>query len=486
MDTGLVGDRRWQEKIFTGEWRDGGGGVLPVIEPATGAELGVAGKAAPDDVARSVARADEAQAAWAAAPFSERAGVLRRAAELWTEHSAEVRTWLVREAGSVRRKAMRELGGTVAECWEAAALPSHPLGEVLPSERATLSMTRRTPVGVVGVIAPFNLPLKLAFRSVAPALALGNAVVLKPDPRTPVSGGVALARVFEEAGLPPGVLHVLPGGADVGAALVAQPAVRAVSFTGSSRAGHAVAELCARHSTRVHLELGGNSALIVMPDADLDRAVAAASYGAFYHQGQGCIVVGRHLVHDSVYDTYAQMLAEKAAGLTVGNPAEQDVALGPLIDAHQRDSVDALVTGSVEAGAKPLTGGTYQGLFYRPTVLADTGPGAPAYDAEVFGPVASVTRFSTADEAVELASDSPYGLALSILTADVTAGLEMAAAIPTGLAHINDQTIADDAHAPFGGLGESGNASRFGGPAANIEAYTDTRWITVHSAIPSY
>ncbi|WP_236710798.1 benzaldehyde dehydrogenase [Streptomyces sp. 150FB] len=477
---------KWHGKIFDGEWRDAEGGAIPVVEPATGKDLGTVGAASVRDVRRCVTRAREARAAWAAAPYIERAGVLRRAAELWTEHSTEVQDWLMRESGGVRRKAMYELRGAVQECLEAAALPSHALGEVLPSEKADLSMSRRVPVGVVAVIAPFNLPLKLSIRSVAPALALGNAVLLKPDPRTPVSGGLVLARIFEEAGLPPGLLHILPGGADIGSALVTDPGVRAVSFTGSSRTGRVVGELAARHLTRAHLELGGNSALIVMADADLDRAVPAAAHGSFFHQGQGCMVVGRHLVHESIYDTYVERLAEKAGSLTVGNPMTEDVALGPLIDEHQRDSVHALVTGSVDAGARLLTGGTYNGLFYRPTVLANTGPGAPAYENEVFGPVASVTPFATADDAVRLANDSVYGLSLGVLTADVGAGLALADRIPTGTAHINDQTLNDDANAPFGGMGESGNASRFGGAAANIEAYTDTRWITARATIPSY
>ena len=219
--------------------------------------------------------AREAQTAWAAVSFTERAAVMRRAADLWTQHSAEVHNWLIREAGGIRLKAQYEVYGAVQECLESSGLPSHALGEVLPTDRARLSMSRRTPVGVVAVIAPFNMPLKLAIRSVAPALALGNAVILKPDPRTPVSGGVVLARVFEEAGLPAGLLHVLPGGGELGSAMVAHPDVKAVSFTGSTQAGRSVGELAARHFTRAHLELGGNNAMIVLPDADLDNGMNA-------------------------------------------------------------------------------------------------------------------------------------------------------------------------------------------------------------------
>jgi benzaldehyde dehydrogenase (NAD) len=326
----------------------------------------------------------------------------------------------------------------------------------------------------------------LAARSVAPALALGNAVVLKPDPRTAVGGGIALARLFEEAGLPDGLLHVLPGGADVGEALVADPHVRVVSFTGSTAAGRRVGVLAAEHFKRAHLELGGNSALIVLGDADLGPAVSAGAWGSFLHQGQICMTTGRHLVHDSIYDDYVAALAEKADHLPVGDPAGGQVALGPLIDAGQRDKVHALVTASVESGARLAAGGTYERLFYRPTVLAETTPDVPAYAHEVFGPVAPVTRFSTEDEAVKLATDTEYGLSLGILTRDAAHGLELAARIPTGIAHINDQTVNDEATAPFGGVGVSGTGARFGGARANIEAFTETRWITLRRTIAPY
>jgi benzaldehyde dehydrogenase (NAD) len=476
----------WRGQIFAGRWRQGAGGDAAVVEPATGEELGRLGMAGVEDVTASAAQAALAQRDWAATAFQERAAVLRRAGEALQRNTEELCGWLVRETGGVRGKAYFELNYAVQECYEAAALPSRSQGELLPSEAPRLSMVRRVPAGVVGVIAPFNAPMALAMRSVAPALALGNAVVLKPDPRTAVCGGVALARVFEQAGLPPGVLHVLPGGADLGAALVQDPNVRVISFTGSTAAGRAVGELAGRHLKRAHLELGGNSALIVLDDADLEQAVGAAAWGSFFHQGQACMAVGRHLVHDSIYRQYVEQLAAKAEGLTVGDPATEQVALGPIIDANQRDRIHHLVTSSVAAGARLVAGGTYRNLFYRPTVLADAGPSVPAYEQEVFGPVAPVTRFATLDEAVKLASDSEYGMSVGILTSDVSRGLELAERIPTGLAHINDQTLNDEAHVPFGGVLASGTGSRFGGAAANIEAFTETRWITARGTIARY
>jgi benzaldehyde dehydrogenase (NAD) len=377
------------------------------------------------------------------------------------------------------------VGVAAQEFFEAAALASRPLGEILPSNQPRLSLLRRVPVGVVGVISPFNVPLILSTRSIAPALALGNAVVVKPDLRTPLSGGFIQARILEEAGLPEGLFHVLPGGADAGTALIADPRVRVVSFTGSTTTGRAVAELAARHLKRVHLELGGNSAIVILDDADLERAVSAGAWGSFLHQGQICMTAGRHIVHESIADAYVSALAEHANNLPVGDPATGHVALGPLIDAGQRDKVHQLVTSSVDAGARLAAGGTYEGLFYRPTVLDNVDSGVPAYAQEVFGPVAPVMRFATISDAARLAADSGYGLSLGILTRDVMKGLALAEQIPSGIVHINDQTVNDEAVAPFGGVLDSGTGARFGG-TANLDAFTEQRWITVRGDIPAY
>jgi benzaldehyde dehydrogenase (NAD) len=482
----LLDESTWHAAVSSDGWVKPTGGDAAVTAPATRAEIGRIGIADAEDVARASSRAVEAQRGWAARPYLERAAILRRAGQLWEEHAAEVDSWLVREAGSIPPKAAVETQTAAQECYEAAALASQAIGEVIPSAQPRLSLIRHLPVGVVGVISPFNFPLILAIRSVAPALALGNAVILKPDPRTAVSGGVAIARIFEEAGLPEGVLHVLPGGADTGEALVTDPRVRLISFTGSSAAGRRVGELAARHLKRVHLELGGNSALIVLDDADLDLAASAGAWGSFLHQGQICMTTGRHLVHESILEPYLERLAGKADHLPVGDPATGQVALGPIIDEGQRDKIHALVTGSVAAGARLVAGGTYQDLFYRPTVLADVTPATPAFAEEVFGPVAPVIGFRDVDEAVSLATDTQYGLSLGILGKDVTAALAIAERIPSGIVHINDQTVGDEAVAPFGGVGASGTGSRFGGAAANVEAFTETQWLTLQGTIPQY
>jgi benzaldehyde dehydrogenase (NAD) len=476
----------WDGNVFIGgAWKPGAGSI-DVVEPATGKTLGRVGLADAGDLAAAAESAYDAQRDWAATPHPQRAAVLRKAAALWTEHAEEISWWNVREVGTVPGMAGFALHVAEQECYEAAALPSRPYGELLPSESPRLAFGRRVPVGVVGVISPFNVPIILGIRSVAPALALGNAVVLKPDPRTAVTGGVVMARIFEEAGLPPGVLQVLPGGADVGEAMVTHPLIRVISFTGSTAAGRRVGELAGKHLKRAHLELGGNSALLVLDDADVDAAVNLAAWGSFFHQGQICMTTGRHLVAARLHDEFVDKLSAKADQLPVGDPTSGQVALGPLIDAGQRDKVHGLVRSSVDGGATLAAGGTYEDLFYRPTVLSNIAIDSPAFAEEVFGPVAPVAAFSDIEEAVRLAATTEYGLSLGIVTRDALRGLDVAARIPTGIVHINDQTVNDEANSPFGGVGASGTGSRFGGAAANIDAFTETQWVTVRSEPPTY
>ena len=484
---GLLDGADWQGKILKGgKWQSAGGGDYGVVEPATGAELGRMGQATADDVREAALSAREAQHEWAALPHTTRSAVLRRAGDLWAEHAEEITWWNVREVGAVPGMAGFALHVAAEECYAAAALPGLAMGELLPSEQPRLSMARRMPAGVVSVISPFNVPIILGIRSVAPALALGNAVLLKPDPRTAVTGGTVLARIFEEAGLPPGVLQMLPGGGDVGEALITDPSVRVISFTGSTPVGRRIGELAGKHLKRAHLELGGNSALLVLDDADVDAAVNLASWGSFFHQGQICMTAGRHLVADRLYDDFVDRLADKAGHLPVGDPATQEVALGPVIDGGQRDRIHGLVTASPDQGARLASGGEYDRLFYRPTVLADVPHAAPAFADEVFGPVAPVTRVTSVDDAARLAAESEYGLSLGIVTRDVMRGLAVADQIPTGIVHINDQTVNDEANAPFGGVGASGTGARFGGAQANIEAFTESRWITMRGEPPRY
>ena len=281
------------------------------------------GNADAEDVAEAAASAAEAQKEWAALPHTARAAVLRKAGDLWAEHAEEIRDWNVREVGAIPPMADFAMHVAAEECYQAAALPGQPIGQVLPSEQPRLSMARQMPAGVVAVISPFNVPIILGIRSVAPALALGNAVLLKPDPRTAVTGGTVMARIFEEAGLPAGVLQMLPGGKDVGEAMVTDPHVRVISFTGSTAVGRSIGELAGRHLKRAHLELGGNSALLILDDADVEKAVGLTGWASFLNQGQICMTTGRYFVADGIYDDFVEQLAAKAGHLPVGDPAHR-------------------------------------------------------------------------------------------------------------------------------------------------------------------
>jgi benzaldehyde dehydrogenase (NAD) len=262
--------------------------------------------------------------------------------------------------------------------------------------------------------------------------------------------------------------------------------IRVIAFTGSTRAGKIIARQAADRLKRVHLELGGNSALVVLSDVDLEKAVSVGAFGTFNHAGQICMATSRHLVDARIADAYAATLAEHAERIPVGDPTRDDVGMGPIIDAKQRDNIHRVVTSSIDAGAKLAAGGTYEGLFYRPTVLTDVPITAPAYAEEIFGPVAPVVTFRDLDEAARLAAGTEYGLSLGILTRDVMKGLELAERIPAGLVHINDQTVNDEAVIPFGGVGESGTGSRSGGAEANLDAFTETQWVTLRGDLPRY
>ncbi|MFE9438379.1 benzaldehyde dehydrogenase [Streptomyces sp. NPDC006602] len=476
--TELLDDVSWQGKIYSNGWTTAHGGVLDSTEPATGAFLAQVGLADADDVAAATARAVQAQADWAAATGPARAAVIRKAAAVLADNRAEFERWLVREGGAVPGKAAFEVDLVLGELWEAAALPTQPWGHLLPaSEPGRESVARRVPLGVVGVISPWNFPLILSVRAVAPALALGNAVVLKPDVQTAVSGGTLVARLFEAAGLPDGVLHVLPGGAGPGAALAEDPNVAMIAFTGSTAVGREVGATAGRTLKRVSLELGGNNALIVLDDADLEIASSAGAWGAFLHQGQVCMTAGRHIVLESVADEYLDRLAKRAQGLPVGDPFTGQVALGPLINERQRDNVHRIVEESVGAGAEVRAGGTYDGLFYQPTVLAGVTTSMPAFREEIFGPVAPVVVVRDEDEAVAVANDTEYGLVAALQTGSPDRGRDLARRLRTGIVHINDQTLNNDAYAPFGGTGASGNGSRFGSQSSWDE-FTQWQWVT--------
>ncbi|MGH7105842.1 MAG: aldehyde dehydrogenase family protein [Acetobacteraceae bacterium] len=485
-DTGLAPPSVWSGKLYSDGWRHGQGGTLAVTDKASGERLGEIGRASVKDVANAAAIAHESQRSWAALPGPHRGDIVRKAAQLVLDHTAEIAAQIVRETGSIRPKGRAEAALTAREVLEAAALASQPTGFITASEApGRRSIARRVPVGVVGVITPWNSPFLLAARAVAPALATGNAVLLKPDPQSPVCGGAFFAQLFEAAGLPPGLLHVLPGEAEVGEALVKDAHVDMISFTGSTRVGRTIGATAGALLKRVSLELGGNNAFIVLEDADIEAAASAGAWGSFFHQGQICFTAGRHLVHERIAEGYLKALTRHAQALKVGNPATSEVHLGPLINERQAANVDRVIAETTARGARLVTGGTREGLFFAPTVLTGVAPGMAAFDEEIFGPVAPVTTFRDDAEAIRLANQTEYGLAASILSADLTRAQHIADQLRCGIIHINDQTILHEVYGPIGGHGASGNGYSYS-TLTNAEQFTEWQWITSREQIATY
>jgi benzaldehyde dehydrogenase (NAD) len=481
----IAAENAWKGKIFTGRWQLAKGGTREVIEPATGKVLTEVGFADAEDVREAAQAAAAAQVEWANAPADQRAAVLRRAAQLLEAHADALRPWIVRETGSIPPKADFELHMVTGILLEAAAIATQPPGMMLPSGPKRMSFARRVPHGVVGVISPFNAPLILSSRAVAPALALGNAVVLKPDPSTPVTGGFILARLFEAAGLPAGLLHVLPGDATVGEAMITDPNIAMISFTGSTAAGKRVGELASRHLKRVTLELGGKNSTIVLDDADLEVAASSAAWGAYLHQGQICMATGTVLAQKKIARDLTERLVAKAKNLPVGDPSAGPCALGPIINGRQLERIDGIVKDAVAKGAVLRAGGTYDRLFYAPTVLENVTPDMRVYSEEVFGPVLSVLTFDTDEEAIAMANASEYGLSTGVITQSIERAMQFTAKLKTGIVHVNDQTVADEPWVPFGGRGASGNGGRHGG-VANWEEFTQWQWVTIQDKATPY
>lgn len=485
LHAGFLKPGSWSGRIFDGSWLASAAGTLTVREPATGDVLAETGLAGPQEVAAAAKAAAAAQKAWAAMLPQARAAILNRAADLLEQNGQELIPWIMRESGSIEAKAGIEIEHGAQFLRHAASLATMPMGLVLPTMDGRSSHARRLPHGVVGVISPYNFPLVLSVRAIAAALAVGNAVVHKPDPRTPISGGIIIARLFEEAGLPAGVLHVLPGGADAGEAMCKDPNIAMISFTGSAAGGSKVGEVCGRHLKKVQLELGGKNVLIVLDDADVDVAASNCAWGAFLHQGQICMATGLVLAHESIVEALAEKIAAKARHLPVGDPASGRVALGPVISPNQVETIQHIVDDAVARGAMLLAGGKADGLFYPATVLAGITPDMLAFREELFGPVACIMSFAGDAEAVRIAQDNDYGLSAGILSASTSRAMAIGNQLRTGMLHINDQTVNGGPFAPFGGFGKSGNGTRIGGPA-DIEEFTQWQWVTVRDQAQPY
>jgi benzaldehyde dehydrogenase (NAD) len=481
-------DQAWHQAIFTGGTfsRPAAGGTLPVRDKASGEIFAVAGLADAADVDAAVEAAKAAQPAWAERTYAERAAVLRGAAAALADQAKQFRDLLIRETGCIGGKADYEIGAAASELTEAAALASRATGEVLPTGHpGRFSLSERLPLGLVGAITPWNFPLVLGMRVIAPAIALGNVVLIKPSPETPVSGGLAIAELFEMAGAPPVVFQVLPGDAEVGERLVTHPDIAMVHFTGSTAVGRQIAATAGGLLKKVSLELGGNNALLVLDDADIDQATMIGAWSAFHYQGQTCITAGRHIVQRAVADAYVAGLAARAEAITVGDTFTEDVGLGPMINDRQLDRAKAMLDEAVAGGATIVAGGGTEGPFFRPTVVIGVSRDSRLWTEEIFAPIAPVLVVDGDEEAIQVANDTPYGLVDSVLTGDPYRGLQVARQLRAGMVHVNDATPQDEALAPFGGVGQSGLGGRSGGDS-NIEEFTERRWLTVNPGPAHY
>ncbi|AIL62312.1 4-hydroxybenzaldehyde dehydrogenase [Pseudomonas alkylphenolica] len=476
-------------QLIAGEWRVGKAGRdLDVLDPFTQEKLLQIPLANREDLDEAYRSARQAQVAWAACGPSERAQVMLNAVRIFDERRDEIIDWIIRESGSTRIKAQIEWGAARAITQESASLPSRVHGRILASDvPGKESRVYREPLGVIGIISPWNFPLHLTARSLAPALALGNACVIKPASDTPVTGGLLLAHIFEEAGLPKGVLSVVVGsGSEIGDAFVEHEVPGFISFTGSTQVGRNIGRIAAggEHLKHVALELGGNSPFVVLADADLDQAVNAAVVGKFLHQGQICMAINRIIVEDSVYDEFVNRYAERVKSLPYGDPSKPETVVGPVINAKQLAGLQDKIATAKSEGARVMVEGEAQGNVLPPHVFADVTADMEIAREEIFGPLVGIQRARDEAHALELANSSEYGLSSAVFTSSLERGVKFARGIRAGMTHINDIPVNDEPNAPFGGEKNSG-LGRFNGDWA-IEEFTTDHWITVQHAPRRY
>lgn len=476
-------------QYISGEWKNGdddsintntnpfNGETLVEIQQATDKQL--------DDAYQA---ASQAQKQWAQQTPNERAAILYKVVSIFDQRQDEIVDWLIKESGSTRIKAMVEFSGARAITLEAASFPNRVHGEIRASNTpGKENFIYREPMGVIAVISPWNFPLHLTQRSIAPALALGNAVVLKPASDTPITGGLLLAKIFEEAGLPKGLLNVVVGsGSEIGDAMVTHPIPSLVSFTGSTSVGKHIGELAngGEFIKQVALELGGNSPFVVLKDADIEQAVKAAAFGKFLHQGQICIAINRIIVEDEIYDDFVARFVAHVKTLNVGDPNKIDTAVGPIINEKQVESLKEKIAKAQDEGAKMLLSGEIKGQVVPPHVFSDVTREMDLSCDEVFGPLVGIIRAKDEDDALSIANDSMYGLSSTVFTQDMAKGLRFARGIKAGMTHINDISVNDESNAPFGGEKNSG-IGRFNGEWI-LEEFTTLHWISVQHTPRDY
>jgi aldehyde dehydrogenase (NAD+) len=468
------------QQYIDGEWRPGTGSWDIIdFNPYDGEKLASITIATVDEVDEAYKAAARAQKTWAATnPYARRA-VFEKALRIIEDREQEISEVIVAELGGTFLKAGFELHLVKEFLREAIHLALRPQGRIIPSPvDGKENRVYTVPVGVVGVISPFNFPLLLSLKSVAPALALGNGVVLKPHQNTPIVGGSLVAKIFEDAGLPAGLLNVvITDIAEIGDAFIEHPIPKVISFTGSDKVGRHVATVCASHFKRAVLELGGNSAIVVLDDADIDYAVDAAVFSRYVHQGQVCMAANRVLVDRAIADEFTEKFVAKVKSLKVGDPTDPQTVIGPVINSQQADALSGVVEQAIAEGATALVHGTTTDNLVAPSVLTGLPADSDLLRQEVFGPIAFLIPFDGEEEAVSIVNDTPYGLSGAVHSGDIERGVNFAKQIDTGMFHVNDGTVHDEPIVPFGGEKASG-LGRLNGESM-LDAFTSLKWISV-------
>jgi len=483
-----TGQGQIYQNFIAGEWRGSASGkTFSSTNPAnTNEVVGHFQQSTLADLEEAVAAAGKAQPAWAAVPAPERGEILLRTALLLEQHKEELAALMTREMGKVLKETRGDVQTAIDVARFMAGEGRRAEGETIPSAMHNkFNMTIRQPMGIVGIITPWNFPMAIPAWKTLPALLAGNAVILKPASDTPLLA-LKLANLLHEAGLPGGVLNVITGpGVVVGDALVSHKGVNMISLTGSTEVGRHIAEICGRDLRRCTLELGGKNAVIVLEDADLDLAVESVSWGAFGTTGQRCTATSRVIVHKAIQHAFTDRLVAAAEKLQIGNGLDEKVDMGPLVNRGRVQAVHQYTQVGQQEGAKLLTGGAplnngdySQGAFYKPTIFTDVSPDMRIAREEVFGPFVSILPVASYEEAVQVANATEYGLSTSIFTNDLRTTFRAMREIESGLIYFNAPTTGAEIHLPFGGLKASGNGHRELGTHA-VEEFSETKSIFV-------
>ncbi|MDQ0217745.1 aldehyde dehydrogenase family protein [Peribacillus cavernae] len=478
---------QYTNQFINGQWKTGSSDkTIEDYNPFSGESIVTIQSADKEDLEEAFQAAKKAQIKWRDTTPAEKQILFDKLINVMQQQRDDIVDWLIKESGSTRLKANAEFDASVGIIKESASFPTRMAGAILPSNFPNKeNRVYRLPKGVIGVIGPWNFPLHLTMRSVAPALATGNSVVIKPASDTPVTSGLLIGKLFQDAGFPDGLVNVVVGrGSEIGDEFVIHPIPKLISFTGSTEVGQRIGEQAGKHLKDVALELGGNNAMVVLKDANIERAAKAAVFGKFFHQGQICMALNRMIVEKEVYDAFVEEFVRLVRGLKVGDPSDEATLVGPVINKAQVERIQKDLQESVEQGAEILVGGEADGCLMQPVVLAHVTNGMPIAKNEIFGPVASIIKAENEEDALQIANDSPYGLSGSIFTEDRHHGVELALKIETGMIHINDQSVNDEPHVPFGGEKESG-IGRFNGEWA-IEKFTTVKWIGIQSGYREY